>query len=520
MNRENKYWRNRADLRMAEYHKDSDSTIFLINAAYDKAIRDINADINTIFKNYMKSSGIPMEKAKSLLNSKINSGVIFNIYKRILQKVKNKKIRQWLLNRLNAKAYSARITRLEALKESIYVNCKAIADVEIDESTKLYTKHINTAYFKNIFDTQKQIGFGFNVAAMPKDNVEEILKNKWSGTHYSKRVWKNTDVLADKLHKTIAAGLMNGTNSHKMALDIQDLSDYGKFAAERLIRTETTYITNMAEIQGYKECGVKKYVFVATLDLRTSEMCRKHDKKIYDVEKAVPGENLPPLHPFCRSVTIAYRDKETLNSMRRRARDPVTGKTYVLDKNMNYDDWYKKYVIDKYDADKAVSLEKTINNKASDKKQYEKYKEVLGKETPETFDKFQELKYNNSKEWELFKDYTKSRSNNMISVFSSFDDYKKYKGLIESDIVGLTTSNGIKITGQSKHFIERVLGTSKDPKTGRARDGVEISDISEAIQNGHVRTRKNDPNSVKFISDKCIVSVNPNTGKLIQVNPQ
>ena len=351
MNRENKYWRNRADLRMAEYHKDSDSTIFLINAAYDKTIRDINADINTIFKNYMKSSGLPMEKAKSLLNSKINSGVIFNIYKRILQKVKNKKIRQWLLNRLNAKAYSARITRLEALKESIYVNCKAIADVEIDKSTQLYTKHINTAYFKNSYDIQRQFGFGFNIADMPKDNVEEMLKNKWSGTHYSKRVWNNTDILADKLHKTITAGLMNGTNSHKMAEEIQDLSNYGKFAAERLIRTETTYITNMAEIQGYKECGVKKYVFVATLDLRTSKMCREHDKKIYDVEKAVPGDNLPPLHPFCRSVTIAYRDKETLNSMRRRVRDPVTGKTYVLDKNMSYNEWYKKFVIDKYGRD-------------------------------------------------------------------------------------------------------------------------------------------------------------------------
>ena len=108
----------------------------------------------------------------------------------------------------------------------------------------------------------------------------------------------------------------------------------------------------------------------------------------------------------------------------------------------------------------------------------------------------------------------------MISAFNSFDDYKKYRGLIESDIVGLTTSNGIEITGQSKHFIERVLGTGEDPKTGKPRNGVEISDIKDAILNGKVRTRKNDPDSIKFITDNCIVSVNPNTGHLIQVNPQ
>ncbi|WP_461813160.1 hypothetical protein [Faecalimonas sp.] len=34
------------------------------------------------------------------------------------------------------------------------------------------------------------------------------------------------------------------------------------------------------------------------------------------------------------------------------------------------------------------------------------------------------------------------------------------------------------------------------------------------------RVRKRDPDSVKFVTDKCIVSVNPNTGILIQCNPQ
>ena len=37
---------------MATYHKNSDETIFKINKAYDKAIKDINEDINNIFRNY------------------------------------------------------------------------------------------------------------------------------------------------------------------------------------------------------------------------------------------------------------------------------------------------------------------------------------------------------------------------------------------------------------------------------------------------------------------------------------
>ena len=84
----------------------------------------------------------------------------------------------------------------------------------------------------------------------------------------------------------------------------------------------------------------------------------------------------------------------------------------------------------------------------------------------------------------------------------------------------MKTSNGIEISGQSKHFIERVIGTKEDPKTERPRSGVEIEDIRYALLYGQVRMRKRDPDSVKFVTDRCIVSVNPNTGILIQCNPQ
>ena len=407
MNRESKYWRNRANLRMDEYHKSSDYTISLIIKAYEKAMKQINDDIYKIFYKFMKDGRITEAEARELLNSKIPKKDLDDIRNRINQ-IQDDDLRTYMMAELNSEAYKARITRAEALKESIYISCMQIADVEIQKSNSLYINNINEAYYRNIYDIQKGTGIAFDFATMPTDIIEEILKNNWSGKHFSERVWKNTDVLAEELTKTITSGLMAGTNSRKMATEIQYLSEYGKHAAERLIRTETTYITNMSEIQSYKECDIDKYVFVATLDLRTSKVCREHDKKIYEVSKAVPGENLPPLHPYCRSTTIAYRDKETLDNLKRRARDPKTGKTYVLPKNMSYDEWYKKYVVEKYGSQEAEKFEKIIKNKALDKKQYQKYKQILGDEVPKSFDKFQELKYNNAKEYEdlktLYKD--------------------------------------------------------------------------------------------------------------------
>lgn len=748
----NAYWKRRSNLRMASYHKDSDETIYKINNAYDKALEDINKDINKIFFKFQSDSGLSIAEAKELLNSKIPKKELDSIRARI-HGIEDKELKKYMVAQLNANAYKARITRLEALKESIYINTKLAADVEINKSTKLYTDNAKKAYYTNIFDMQKGLGVGFNVAQMPLGTIQEILKNKWSGKHYSERIWGNNEVLAQKLEEVITSGLMSGKSSRRMAQELQDMTDYGKFAAERLVRTETTYVTNMAELESYKELGIDKYIFLATLDLRTSTVCREYDGKIIEVSKGVPGVNLPPLHPYCRSTTRAYF--KDMKRLQRRARDPETSKTYLVPGDMNYQEWYDKFVLDKYpdkkikrsnkedykstieecisiedlnkkgtklleksnikvvfddkhnidvakeqlvefiklkneyntdtiysigseqfgpnlsgrflrigddtggiiqvknkkryttpevyekqlkgfgvnfntvvdseNANKAIMnhefahgfgaykqrnispeknefwkemrsthreynkavregkinpiseyanqdidefmaeafedarlnsnpneysikvlstidkhfkktitnsgdgvkneeittiFEKMIKNKSSDRAQYSKYKEALGKDSPKLFADFQELKYNKPKEWKLTKDYVKSRSNNMISVFTPYSQYKEYKNAIDTYIVGLTTSNGIKITEQSKHFIERVFGTSKDPDTSRSRSGVEIEDIKEAILNGRIRTRPNDPDSIKLITDKCIVSINPNTGVLIQTNPQ
>lgn len=41
-----------------------------------------------------------------------------------------------------------------------------------------------------------------------------------------------------------------------------------------LVRTETNYFNNQADAMAYEEIVIDKYVFVATLDNRTSEICQ------------------------------------------------------------------------------------------------------------------------------------------------------------------------------------------------------------------------------------------------------
>lgn len=328
---------------MAMYHKDSDETIRLITNAYSKALYDIEEDIRKIIGTYVTNNQLTSSQARKYLNQKIPN-FILDIIKSLYPRAKNESLQKWMLSIINAPAYRARITRLEALKQSIYLRTKLVADIETQLSTSQYLNTINNAYYRNMFDIQKGLGLGFNFATMPSQVIEEILKNPWSGQHFSSRIWNNTDVLADKLQEVITSGFMSGKSIDRMVKEVEDLTDYGKFAAARLVRTETTYMANAAEVESYKECGIDKYIFVATLDVRTSEVCQELDREVFEVSKAIAGENLPPMHPNCRSTTRSYVSKEELAKVKRRARDPETGKTYLVPADMSYKEWKEKYL--------------------------------------------------------------------------------------------------------------------------------------------------------------------------------
>lgn len=340
--RSNAYWDKRAMQRMAEYHRSADSTVVTINKAYDQSLSSINDEIKKIFQTFSTNGRLDPAEAKSILNQRI-SNPLLKLAKQIYPRIKNDKTRRWLLIRMNAPAYRARITRLEALRESVLMQSKVIADVELTASTNGYMNTIQEAYFRTMFDIQRGLGVGFEFATMPNRVIETILKNPWSGEHFSSRVWSNTDELAKQLNKVITGGFESGVGYQKIIQNLLLVTQAGKFAASRLIRTEMTYMANASEMESYAEAEIDEYMFMATLDKVTSEICQEHDGKVYKVKGAKAGKNMPPMHPFCRSTTRAYFGQKTLEKIQRRARNPITGKNELVPANMNYQKWIQKY---------------------------------------------------------------------------------------------------------------------------------------------------------------------------------
>jgi SPP1 gp7 family putative phage head morphogenesis protein len=327
---------------MARYHRSARVTVNSVTKAYEKGLMDINNEIDKIFNTFATNGELTIDEATKLLNDQIPRAE-WNAIKAKIGNISDPAIKQRMLNRLNAPAYAARITRLQALKENTYIQSKIIADAEIKLSTSGYIGTMNDAYYRTMFDLQRGLGVGFGFASMPNKTVQTILKRPWSGKHFSKRIWGNTDVLAKQLNEVITAGFMSGSGTSKMTRELRDRMEVSKHVANRLIRTETTYMANAAELESYEEAEIEQYKFLATLDNRTSPICQKHDGKIYEVKDAVPGKNLPALHPYCRSTTIAYFGKDTRVNIQRRARDPKTGKNILVPANMNFAEWQEKY---------------------------------------------------------------------------------------------------------------------------------------------------------------------------------
>lgn len=238
-------------------------------------------------------------------------------------------------------AYEYRMKRLTALLAKTDAKMKELYGVTLGDTTALLTEIIPEAYYHTIFDIAQGAGVQPQFSAVNSKLIDKIINENWSGENYSKRIWKNTNKLAESVRETLTEAAMNGESIYKTSRKLSEAFDTTAYNAQRLIRTETTYAANQAEMLSYKELDIERYEFVATLDTRTSPICQKLDGKVFDTKDAQAGKNLPSMHPNCRSTTIPYFEDGMPKLRAARDKD---GKRITVPASMKYDEWYKKYI--------------------------------------------------------------------------------------------------------------------------------------------------------------------------------
>ena len=332
------YWVKRAVEVETYLQSQADSVKDGVIKAYERAIKNVNNDIEKTFKAYI-STDIPEKEARRLM-SIADSDKQYEELLELYAETDDKTVKKEILNRINAQAYGARISRLEGLKRNVYIYFRRVANEAIKEQKKLYDSAVKTAYYTNIFDTAQGLNCGIDFPLVPQKAVNKVLSEPWHGHNYSERVWIHNDRFIQAVGQTIEDGIISG---HSVSRMTDKLIDYVKdtapggirTSAETLVRSETAHFMNQGQRMAYEEIGIKQYRFVAALSELTCDRCGSLDGSVFDTDKAVEGENFPPIHPRCRCVTIMA----DVNLTSRIARDPLTGENYKVDGGMMFDEW-------------------------------------------------------------------------------------------------------------------------------------------------------------------------------------
>lgn len=332
------YWVKRAVEVETYLQSQADSVKDGVIKAYERAIRNINGDIERTFKAYI-STDIPEKEARRLM-SIADSDKQYEELLELYAETDDKTVKKEILNRINAQSYGARISRLEGLKRNVYIYFRHVANEAIKEQKKLYDSAVKTAYYTNIFDTAQGLNCGIDFSLVPQRAVNMVLSEPWHGHNYSERIWIHNDRFIQAVGQTIEDGIISG---HSVSRMTDKLIDYVKdtapggirTSAETLVRSETAHFMNQGQRMAYDEIGIKQYRFVAALSELTCDTCGNLDGEVFDVNAAVEGENFPPIHPRCRCVTIMA----DVNLTSRIARDPLTGENYKVDGSMTFTEW-------------------------------------------------------------------------------------------------------------------------------------------------------------------------------------
>lgn len=395
------YWENRQAKDMYNSMESAEEVSRELADIYAKASRYLNSEIDGIYEKFRNKHGLTDKEAQVLLNTLKNKNDMAELGRALEGKAKTDPGYASLLAELESQAYGSRIERLEKLQAKIDRVMKEVYNQEKKITTSHYRDLAKNSYYREIYNVQRQVGFQFGFSAVDPKKIDLMLKSAWSGANYSARIWKNTQGLAADVKEQLLIGLLTGKREEEMAKEIANKYASGAFEARRLVRTESNFVNGQMQLAAYEECDAEQYEFVAVLDLLTSEVCRELDGKVFPVKNAVPGININPMHPFCRSTTIIHLGGDVVPGLKRRARDPETGEHKLVPASMNYREWYKQNVSNN---PKAQAAEKALKNKDADEALYEKYKRIYGtKDVGENLEAFQNLKYTDTEKWESLK---------------------------------------------------------------------------------------------------------------------
>ena len=157
----------------------------------------------------------------------------------------------------------------------------------------------------------------------------------------------------DQVRRTIRQGYVDGLTTQQVVRQIRGsrtqtgIVNMSRRSAETAVRTAIAHTANVARGEVYRRNRrvIKSVEWVATLDSRTTAVCRARDGKVYPVDTGPR----PPAHAGCRSTTIPVLKSLRDLGIKVDEKDVASTRASMngqVSSELNYDRWLRKQPVD------------------------------------------------------------------------------------------------------------------------------------------------------------------------------
>ena len=342
------YWQKRFSALENAQNQYGQNTFHQIEPAFDKAERQIQAQIEAWYARYASNNGITLAEARKQLSAAELKELQWDVREYIKYGQENAMNQQWMKELENASA-RFHISRLEALKLRTQQSLEVAFGNELDSLDNMVKRLYQSGYYHTCFEVQKAFNIGWKIGQIDERKLQKVISKPWAadGKTFSDRVWQSKTTMVNELHQQMTRTIIQGKAPDEaiksMTKYLQNKTKNAKYNAGRLVMTEQAFISSAAQKDAFNDLDVEEFEIVATLDSHTSDICREMDGKHFPMKDFQPGVTAPPFHVWCRSTTVPYFDDEWGRSGERAARGE-DGKTYYVPADMTYPEWEKAMV--------------------------------------------------------------------------------------------------------------------------------------------------------------------------------
>lgn len=285
------YWHSRQTLADAAMEKDERALSIRVHNAYESELRRLNREIAEYYQRYGENGVLEYRRLMETMDPKDRELLIRDCDEFLRQHPDMQSI-------VDVRKSIYQLNRLEGLQASARLHLyQATGDV-----VQRIDNHIVRQSLRGANTAAEAMGFGRSFYSMDSDAVRRFVDTVWTGnTSYSQRIWDNTETLASYVAQDMSKALARGDSYQRIAKALEKrFVDVPQSSLMRLVYTEGTYVSRMAQVEELKREGFDSYTIEVVHDERACEECEGVSGSTFRFEDMQVGVNFPPLHPYCR----------------------------------------------------------------------------------------------------------------------------------------------------------------------------------------------------------------------------